>query len=220
MIDSMEFLLWTKGPMFQIAIAVFAVGILARLFEIFALGRRHNYAEPRGGELIPGLKTVYGRFNPDPGTFKRSPFDVIVGMIWHIGFIVALLLFIPHVELIQSTLGIGWPALPNPVVDAITAITLVGLVAALIHRLTQPVKRFLSTPEDYLIWLVTFLPVLTGYFAYHRLINPYPLALGIHILAAEVFLIVLPFTKLTHIFTAFVARWYNGAIFGRKGVQS
>ena len=35
-----------------------------------------------------------------------------------------------------------------------------------------------------------------------------------------IFLVVLPFTKLTHMFTAFIARWYNGAIFGRKGVQS
>jgi nitrate reductase gamma subunit len=106
------------------------------------------------------------------------------------------------------------------VVDAVTAITLLGLVAVLIHRLKQPVKRFLSTPQDYLIWLVTFLPLLTGYLAYHRLINPYPLALGLHILSAEVFLMVLPFTKLTHIFTAFIARYYNGAIFGRKGIQS
>jgi nitrate reductase gamma subunit len=220
MMSSIDFLLFTKGPMFQIALAIFAVGLLIRLTEIFVLGRRHNYAEARGGEFVPGLKTIYRRFYPDPGTLQRAPFDVVVGTIWHIGFIVALLLFIPHVELIKSTFGIGWPALPNPVVDGITAITLLGLVAALIHRLTHPVKKFLSTTEDYLIWGVTFLVVLTGYLAYHRLINPYPLALGIHILTAEVFLIVLPFTKLTHIFTAFAARWYNGAIFGRKGVQS
>ncbi|MCF7985526.1 MAG: hypothetical protein K9L70_14070 [Thiohalocapsa sp.] len=217
---SMDFLLLTKGPLFQIAIAIFALGMLVRLVEIFALGRPHNYAAARGGQLIPGLKTVYKRFNPDPGTFKRAPFDVIVGIIWHIGFVVALLLFIPHIELIKSMFGVTWPGLPNPVVDAVTAITLFALLATLIHRLTHPVKKFLSTPEDYLIWTVTFLPVLTGYLAYHRLINPYPLALGLHILAAEIFLIVLPFTKLTHIFTAFVARWYNGAIFGRKGVQS
>jgi hypothetical protein len=36
----------------------------------------------------------------------------------------------------------------------------------------------------------------------------------------EIFLIVLPFTKLIHIFTAFIARWYNGATFGRKGIES
>jgi nitrate reductase gamma subunit len=220
MITPMEFLLWTKVPMLQVAVAIFAVGLLIRLTEIFVLGRARNYAEPRGGELVPGLRTVYRRFNPDPGTFKRAPFDVVVGTIWHIGLIVALLLFIPHVELIQATFGIAWPSLPNPVVDAITAITLLGLIAALVHRLTHPVKRFLSTAEDYLIWGVTFLVMLTGYLSYHRLINPYPLALGIHILSAEIFLIVLPFTKLTHIFTAFVARWYNGATFGRKGIQS
>jgi nitrate reductase gamma subunit len=216
----MDFLMWTKGPMFQIALAIFALGILARLVEIFVLGRAHNYAVPRGSAVVGGLRTMYKRFHTDPGTFKAVPFDVVVGIIWHIGFIVALLLFIPHVELIKATFGIAWPSLPNPVVDAVTAITLLGLVAALVHRLVHPVKKFLSTTEDYLIWGVTFLVVLTGYLAYHRIINPYPLALGIHILSAEIFLIVLPFTKLTHIFTAFVARYYNGATFGRKGVQS
>jgi nitrate reductase gamma subunit len=82
------------------------------------------------------------------------------------------------------------------------------------------VKKRISTVEDYLVWGVTFLVVLSGYLAYHRVINPYPLALGIHILTAEIFLIVLPFTKLIHIFTAVIARWYNGASFGRRGVES
>lgn len=218
MSDPMDFLLWVKGPMFSAALAIFALGILARLLEILLLGRKPNFAEPRGGEWGPGLKTVLSRFLAAAGTFQRAPFNVLVGWIWHVGFIVALLLFIPHIELINSLIGIGWPGLPNPVVDAVAAVTLVALVATLIHRLIHPVKRRLSTPEDYLIWTVTFLPVITGYLAYHRLINPYPLALGLHILTAEVFLIVLPFTKLTHIFTAFVARWYTGATFGRKGV--
>lgn len=217
---SMDFLLFVKGPLFHVAMAIFALGLLIRLAEILSLGRARNYAEPRGSEVIGGLKTMYRRFNPDPGTFRRSSFDVVVGTLWHVGFVVALLLFIPHIELIKSLFGVAWPGLPNPVVDGISAITLVALIAVLVHRLTHPVKRFISTPEDYLVWAVTFLLVLTGYLAYHRLINPYPLALGLHILAAEVFLIVLPFTKLSHIFTAFIARYYNGAIFGRKGIQS
>lgn len=216
----MEFLLWTKGPMFRIALAICVVGVLIRLVEIIALGRRHDFAEARGGELLPGLTTVCKRFYPDPGTFRRAPFDVLVGMLWHLGFIAVLLLFIPHVEVIESMFGIAWPALPNPLADAITAVTLCALVAALIHRLVHPVKRFLSRPEDYLIWALTFALVLSGYLAYHRLINPYPLALGIHILTAEVFLILLPFTKLAHLFTSPVARWYTGANFGRKGVQA
>jgi nitrate reductase gamma subunit len=220
MSDPMEFLLWTKGPMFDWAIAIFALGILVRIVEIFLLGRKVNYAEARGTEWGPGFRTMLTRSIADPGTFQRAPFNVITGWIWHLGFLIALLLFIPHIELIKSVLGVSWPGLPNPVVDAVSAVTIFALVATLVHRVTHPVKKHISTFEDYLVWAVTFLPLLTGYLAYHRLINPYPLALGLHILAAEIFLIVLPFTKLTHMFTAFIARWYNGAIFGRKGIAS
>ena len=216
----MDFLLWVRGPAFNIALFVFVVGMLVRLLEIFLLGRRPNYAEARGGEWGPGLRTVVTRSVADSGTFERAPFNVIVGWIWHVGFLIALLLFVPHIELIKNTLGVSWPGLPNPVIDAVAAVTLVALIAMLIHRVRQPVMRFLSTFDDYLTWTVTFLPLITGYLAYHRLINPYPLALGIHILTIELFLVVFPFTKLTHAITAFVARWYNGAIFGRKGVQS
>ena len=220
MSDPMEFLLWTKGPMFNWAVAIFAVGLLARILEIFVLGRKPNYAQPRGSEWGPGFKTILNRNFADPGTFQRAPFDVTVGLIWHIGFLIVLLLFIPHIELIKSLLGLSWPGLPNPFVDAVSAITIVALIASLVHRLTNPVKKHISTFEDYLVWTATFLPLLTGYIAYHRLIDPYPLVLGLHILSVEIFLILLPFTKLTHMFTAFIARWFNGATFGRKGVQS
>lgn len=220
MSGSMEFLLWTKGPLFDIALAVFAIGLMARLVEIFMLGRAPNYAEPRANEWPAGLRTMLTRTVADPGTFRRAPFNVVVGWVWHIGFLTALLFFVPHVELIRGVLGFAWPALPTPVVDFATAITILALIATLVHRLTHPVKRHISTPEDYLVWAVVFMVVLTGYLAYHRLVEPYPLALGMHILSAEILLIILPFTKLTHIFTAFIARWYNGAAFGRKGVQS
>ncbi|EXJ15717.1 hypothetical protein [Imhoffiella purpurea] len=220
MSGAMGFLLWVKGPMFNIALAIFAIGLIARLVEIFLLGRAPNYAEPRAGEWGPGLRTMLSRTIADPGTFKRAPFNVVVGWVWHIGFLIALLLFIPHIELFKGVLGLYWPGLPNPVVDLVTAVTLITLLATLVHRLWHPVKRRISTTEDYLVWTIVFMVVLTGYLAYHRLVEPYPLALGMHILSAELMLIMLPFTKLTHIFTAFIARWYNGAAFGRKGVQS
>ena len=131
MSDPMEFLLWTKGPMFNWAVAIFALGLLARIMEILILGRRPNYAAPRGGEWGPGLKTVLNRNFADSGTFQRAPFDVTVGLIWHIGFLIVLLLFIPHIELMKSLLGLTWPGLPNPVVDAVSVVTIVALHLAL-----------------------------------------------------------------------------------------
>ena len=67
---------------------------------------------------------------------------------------------------------------------------------------------------------MTLLPLLTGYLAFHRMLMPYQTMLGLHILSVELLLIVFPFTKLMHSFTVFFARWYNGAAFGRRGVQS
>ena len=215
-----DFLLWVKGPAFTVALFVFVLGTLIRLFEILLLGRMPDYAEAKGSEFGAGIKTVFTRTLPEPGSFKRAPFTVLGGYIWHIGFLIVLLFFIPHIELIHATLGIKWPGLSSYLVDAVTAVTLVTLLAMLVDRLLHPVKRFLSGPEDYLVWLVTFLPLLTGYLAYHRLINPYPLVLGLHILSVELLMLVFPFTKLMHAITFIFARWYNGAIAGRKGVQS
>ncbi|MDX2504521.1 MAG: hypothetical protein QNL62_08600 [Gammaproteobacteria bacterium] len=215
-----DFLIWTRGDAFNIAVSIFLIGVLIRLLEIFMLGRKVDYSEPRGTEWGPGLKNIVSRFFADKGTFKRAPFVVIVGYIWHIGFFICLLLFVPHIELINATLGLKWPGLANPLVDAAAAVTMVAMIAMLLHRLTHPVLKFLSTYEDYLVWLVTFLPLVTGYIAYHRMINPYPLALGVHILSVEVLLLVFPFTKLMHALTLFIARWYTGASMGRKGIES
>jgi nitrate reductase gamma subunit len=217
---SIDFLLWVRGPGFDIALVIFIIGVLIRLLEIVILGRRQDYAEPRGAELGAGLLTVITRTAPDSGVFKRSPFTVVGGYLWHIGFFISLLLFVPHIELIYATFGVRWPGIASNLVDAVAAVTLVTLVAMLVSRISHPVKRFLSTFEDYLVWLVTFLPMLTGYLAYHRMIDPYPLVLGLHILSVELLMVVFPLTKLMHAFTFVIARWYNGAMAGRRGVQS
>ena len=215
-----DFLLWVRGPGFDIALVIFVIGVILRLLEVLILGRKPDYAEPRGTEMGPGWRTVLSRTLPEAGSMKRSPFTVIGGYIWHIGFFICLLLFVPHIELLKATLGLHWPGLPSNLVDAVAAVTIVTLLAMLFSRLNHPVKRFLSGPEDYLTWLITFLPMVTGYLAYHRMINPYSLVLGLHILSVEVLMVIFPFTKLMHAFSFVIARWYNGAMAGRRGVQS
>lgn len=113
MSDPMEFLLWTRGPAFDFAIVIFVLGVLLRFLEIFLLGRKPNYAEPRGGEWVPGLRTTLTRSVADTGTFRRSAFNVIVGWIWHVGFLITLFLFIPHIELFGKVLGFTWAGFPT-----------------------------------------------------------------------------------------------------------
>ena len=215
-----ELLTWVRGPGFQIATIIFALGVTLRLVEILMLGRKANLAEAKGSEMGSGLRTIFSRTIPDASTFKRSTFTVTAGYIFHIGLFIVIFLFAPHILFFKDLVNLSWPSLPSPVIDAASVITIITLVVVLVHRMRDPVKRFLSTFDDYLGWFVTILPLITGYIAFHRIGMPAPTLLAIHIISVQLLMIVFPFTKLMHAFTIFLARWYNGAISGYRGVQS
>ena len=83
--------------------------------------------------------------------------------------------------------------------------------------LIDPVKRLISNFDDYMSWLVTTAPMVTGMLAYSHIGGPYQTLLGAHILSVEALLIWFPFGKLMHPFTMFVARGVTGVLFERKG---
>ena len=215
-----ELLMWARGPALQVATVIFLLGILVRILEILLLGRKADLAEARGSAVAGGLRTIVTRSFPDRGTLRRSTFNLVAGYVFHTGFFVVLLLFAPHVLVFQDVLGFGWPSLPTPIIDATTIVTIITLLAVLVHRVLDKVMRFLSRFQDYLAWFVTILPLITGYLAFHRIgLTPQTL-IAIHILSVELLMVVFPFTKLMHAFTLFMARYYNGAIAGYRGVKS
>ncbi|MDV3237714.1 MAG: hypothetical protein LOY58_02530 [Gammaproteobacteria bacterium] len=214
----LEFLTWVRGPGLNLAIGIFLLGVIWRLIEIYSLGRKPDLSVPRHVPGASGLHTVFRRSLPPPGMLKRSPISYIGGYTFHIGLAVVVFLFAPHILLIEDLTGLSWPALPSPLVDLATVITLAAMLLVLVDRLAKPVKRFLSTFEDYFSWAVTFLPVLTGFLAVKHMLLPYTTMLALHILSVEILLAVLPFTKLFHVFTLFGSRWYNGRINAHKGV--
>lgn len=218
--SEIEFLSWVRGPGFQIATVIFIIGVVIRLAEILMLGRKPNLAEPKGSEMSGGLHTIVARSVPDKETFKRSTLIIVTGYLFHIGLFVTVFLFAPHILLLKDVFGLSWPALPTPIVDAVAVVSMLSLLTILIHRMTNPVLRFLSTWEDYLVWLATLLPLLTGYMAFHRIGDSAPALLAMHILSVEFLMVVFPFTKLMHGFSVFLSRWYGGAISGYRGVSS
>ena len=215
-----EFLLWVRGPAFNVATFIMCAGLVIRLLEIFLLGRKTDLAEARGSAAAGGLRTMVMRTIPDAGSFQRSGFTLVSGYIFHIGLFIVIFLFVPHILVFETATGLSWPGLPSNIIDAANVVTMIALLAVLIHRIKDPVMRMLSGFADYLVWVVTFLPLLTGYLAFHRVGLTAPMLIGLHILSVELLMILFPFTKLSHAFTLWIARWYNGAIAGYKGVQS
>ncbi len=218
--SEIEFLLFVRGPLLTGATIIFMLGVVVRLLEVLVLGRKRNLAEPRGSAVKGGLRTIVMRSIAERETLQRTAFTEVTGWIFHIGFLATLFFYTPHILLISEVAGISWPALPTTVIDALSIVTIITLLAVLIHRIGNRVMRFLSRFQDYLVWLVTFLPVLTGYLAFHRVGLTPTMLIAIHILSVELLMVVFPFTKLMHAFTLFMSRYYNGAIAGYRGVNS
>ena len=216
--NEMQFLTWVRGQGLDLAVSIFLLGVLWRLIEIYSLGRKKDLTAPRHAAGASGWHTVFRRSIPPEGMLKKSPVSYIAGYTFHIGLVLVVLLFAPHIKLIQSLTGLSWPGLPSQFIDLVAVVTIAAMVVLLVDRINKPVKRYLSTFEDWFTWLVTFLPLLTGWLSVRHLLLPYTNMLALHILSVEILLVVLPFTKLFHAFTVFGSRWYNGAVNGHKGV--
>ena len=215
----MEFLNWVRGPGLEYATVIFLVGIFMRFLEMYLIGRKPDLSKARASASRAGWRAVWRRSLPSEGLMKNSPLVMIAGYVFHIGFLLVLLFYIPHIHFFREVIGFGWTGLPTPLINFLTILTIAALVALLVHRLIDPVRRFLSTTQDYVVWAVTTLPVVTGYMAMHMDVVPYTTMLALHILSVEILMVVFPFTKLMHAFTFAVSRYYNGAAMGRKGVQ-
>lgn len=216
----LDLLTFARGSALNWALVIFAAGVVLRLFEIFGLGRKADFAKPRLDSPGSGWRTIFTRSLPAEGMLKRDPVTYIGGYVFHFGLLFAIFFFAPHIEFFRSLTGLHWASLPSALVDASVVASLIALGVLLAHRLNNRVKRMLSGFGDYLAWSVTLLPLLTGYMAYHHLFVEYTLMLSLHLFSVELLLVLLPFTKLFHTFSLFISRWYNGDIFGKKGVAS
>jgi nitrate reductase gamma subunit len=215
-----DLLLWARGPGFNIALAIMLAGILLRVVEILVLGRKKNFAVAKGRPGSQGIKTIFTRFLAREGMVAYAPITFIGGYVFHIGFAVVFLFLGAHIALVDGLIGISWPAAPRAIIESATALSVLALLALLYTRFKDPVRRALSTFDDYLVWVLSILPLVTGYIAVNKIFGDPTLMMALHILSAEALMIAFPFTKLMHAVTFLMARYYNGSIQGRKGAES
>ncbi len=120
--------------------------------------------------------------------------------VFHAGMLLVPLFLAGHVALVQKGIGLSWPALPFVAADGLTIAALVSLGVVLLYRLLDRAARFLSGAQDYLLLLLCIAAFVSGYFVAHPARNPLPFDLTylLHLLSAELILLVLPFSKLCH----------------------
>ena len=223
----MDLLEFARGPALVFSVAVFALGLAWRLYGIWRTPPRADYSEPRRTDSAAGaLRAVFAKMLP-PKNVKIRGAQMINAYGYHIALALVAFTFAPHIAFVQRYTAIRWPALPDPVTYIATGIAIIGLLIALINRLSDGVLRLLSNFDDYFSWVVTLLPLVTGMALIERpyypppvvapLLPTVPALLALHLLSLELLLVWLPFGKLAHAVLVFVSRWRTGADFTRKG---
>jgi nitrate reductase gamma subunit len=142
------------------------------------------------GWIIP-LKALRG---------TRIPYTVS-SLLFHIGMLVTPIFLSGHVELIRRGIGLSWPTLKPAVADGLTLVTLAAVILLFLLRLVSTASRFLTGFQDWFLLVLCLIPFVTGFLVAHPASNPFPFLLTylIHLLSAELLLMLVPFTKLVHI---------------------
>jgi len=192
---------FARGPLFRLALAIFVLGLI-RHATLTVLAMR-TALRRAGDKKLPGpvlRKATVRWIFPIRAYDEKKTFSV-ASVVFHIGVILAPLFLATHVALIERAVGLSWPTLPNLVVDILTLAAIVGIVVMFAHRVGTTQGRALSRGQDLSILIIVGLPFVTGFMAMHPTLNPIPFEfmLLMHILTADLALLVAPFTKLVHI---------------------
>lgn len=217
----MSLLEFARGPALYWSLIIFSFGVILRWVGAVWIRRPTDLSKPRSTATTSGgIRTIFTRMWPHPEFTTVSRFHLVIGYVYHLGLAIVVFGFVPHILFIESITGMNWAGLSNDVVMISGAVTLAAMVVSLSRRMTHPVMRMISTWDDYLSWLVTALPLVTGLLLYSRLGGSYESMLAIHILSFDLLLVWFPFGKLMHAFTWIPSRFQLGAHFARRGVKA
>jgi nitrate reductase gamma subunit len=212
------FLEFVEGPLWYAAVAIFSVGVVVRLIEVFAQGRKQDLATPRAGGTLGALRTLVTRSWTAEGFTRGATFHLIAGYMFHIGLFVLLFWAAPHVVFIEERiLGVGWTPAAHWVFILAADLAFAGIILLWLRRVMHPVMRKISSFDDHAGAILTFIVMFTGCMA---LLKSHDSLRAIHMLTVCLLMIYFPFSRLMHAFTFAISRSYTGAAMARKGVRA
>jgi nitrate reductase gamma subunit len=147
--------------------------------------------------------------------WRERPLFTILFFAFHIGLLVTPVFLEAHNVMLKENLGFSLPALPAGAADFLTWTVVVGGLFLALRRIAYPEVRILTSFYDYLLLVITVAPFITGLVARYGL-GDYDFWLLLHILCGEVWLLSLPFTKLSHVVLFFMSRMQLGMDYGIK----
>jgi len=205
---------FVSGPLAWVAFIVFIGGSIYRLGHLIALTHRKEKFIYSYLSWKYSLRSILHWVTPfATENMRRHPFLTIVTFAFHICLLACPVFLLAHVVLIEEAWSLSWWTLPDSAAIFMTAIVIASCLFFLVRRKTQAEVRYVTAFSDYVILAIVAAPFVTGLVAYYQWFGLELFSI-LHILAGELMLVAIPFTRLSHMLFAPLTRAYMGSEFG------
>lgn len=205
------------GIFWDIALWVFGIGVIWRILSIFFVRNKKDYSVARQSGLSGAIGANISRFFPRTEMRSRTRLHVVAGYMFHIGLFALLFFAAPHILFVESLTGLSWTAMPHWAFIVASQFAFFGLLVLWIHRVMNPVTRLISSGDDHIASILTFIVMLTGCLA---LLESFESLRVLHRFTVELLMVYFPFSRLMHAFMFIPSRAFTGAWFGRRGIRA
>ena len=206
--------IFVSGPLVWVAFILFFGGCLFRLIHLIILVHRKEKFIYSYMSLKYSLRSILHWSTPfATDNMRKHPWLTIVAFAFHICLLLTPIFLLAHVILIDEAWNVSWWTLPGGATQVMTLIVIGGCVFFLVRRLVKPEVNYVTSASDYVMLAIIAAPFVTGFIAYYQLFE-YPIVMLLHVLAGEVMLVAIPFTRLSHMLFAPLTRAYMGSEFG------
>jgi nitrate reductase gamma subunit len=190
-----------RGPLFALAFSLMLLGI-GRILVLTAIGVAEAYG--RSWDRIVNWKDVLVQtvnwLFPVARLWRKRPVYSTVSVLFHAGLIMVPLFAAAHVLLWRRSVGFAWGALPQPVSDVLSIVTLAAGLGLIIGRVASSAARKLSGLQEYFWPILLLVPFATGFICSHTSLSPraYQDLMFLHVYSADLIIALIPFTKIAH----------------------
>lgn len=210
-----------SGPALWVAFIVFIAGMMIRIAYLFGISRERDRVLYNHVSWGWGFRSIFQWLIPwGSASLRQQPVFSFMVFVFHLTLLAVPLFLDAHNTLLDEAFGIRLWSLPDPLADILAIVCVIAGVFLLVRRFVRPEVRILTSAWDYTLLVLTLLPFLTGIFAYRQW-GPYESMMILHLVSAELLLVLIPFSKLGHMVLFFFTRLFIGfEMGGRRGAVS
>ncbi|MDR3641037.1 MAG: nitrate reductase [Humidesulfovibrio sp.] len=205
---------FVTGPLAWAAWGIFLLGSGYRLISMYQLAKTKDATSIAFMSWHFSLRSIVNWLIPFNALgWRKSPVMTVATFVFHACLFLTPIFLVAHMLLWNQAFGVSFATIPDNAADIMTLVVIAACLYFAGRRLVQPEVRYITSGKDWLALVIVLAPFLTGFLAYHQAIS-YNAMIILHVVAGEIMLAAIPFTRLSHMVFAAFTRAYMGSEFG------